>query len=281
MPALRTCIEQLYLEVFPVRGIEQELLSLPDGAYIGITCSPKQGLDVTLELVEKLQGHDFHLVPHIAARQVRDKNHLRDIVDRLRDQGVESMFVPGGDIPEPVGAFDSSLSLLRELAALDHGLRHIGVAAHPEGHPTIDNDTLFQCLRDKQELATYLVTQMCFDPQVLVDWLAGIREQGIYLPAWIGLPGVMNRMKLFRTSLRIGVGESARFARQQGGLAGRLLRSSNYSPDEIVDGLAPAIREQGLGIDGFYLFSFNQVEDTIAWRDGLLGTLSAPDVAVC
>ena len=281
MPALRTCIERLYLEVFPVRGIEKELLTLPDEAYIGITCSPRQGLDVTLELVEKLQGHDFHLVPHIAARQVRNRGHLRDIVARLRDQGVESMFVPGGDIPEPVGAFDSSLALLRELAELDHGLQHIGVAAHPEGHPTIDDDTLYQCLRDKQELANYLVTQMCFDPRVLVDWLTRVREQGIHLPAWIGLPGVMNRMKLFRTSLRIGVGESARFARQQGGLAGRLLRSSNYSPDEIVDGLAPAIREQRLGIDGFYLFSFNQVDDTIAWRDDLLGTLSAPDAAVC
>lgn len=281
MPALQTCIERLYLEVFPVRGIEQQLLAMPDGAYIGITCSPKQGLDVTLDLVEKLQGHEFHLVPHVAARQVHNRAHLREIVQRLQDHGVDSMFVPGGDVPEPLGDFDSSLALLRELAEIDHGFQHIGVAAHPEGHPAIDDDTLYQCLRDKQALSTYLVTQMCFDPQVLSAWLREMRDQGITLPAWIGLPGVMNRMKLFSTSLRIGVGESARFARKQSSLAGKLLRSSNYQPDDLVHGLAPAIRDQQLDIDGFYLFSFNQVKDTIAWRDDMLRSLARPGAAAC
>ena len=280
MPALQTCIERLYLEVFPVRGIEQQLLAMPDGAYIGITCSPKQGLDVTLDL-EKLQGHEFHLVPHVAARQVHNRAHLREIVQRLQDHGVDSMFVPGGDVPEPLGDFDSSLALLRELAEIDHGFQHIGVAAHPEGHPAIDDDTLYQCLRDKQALSTYLVTQMCFDPQVLSAWLREMRDQGITLPAWIGLPGVMNRMKLFSTSLRIGVGESARFARKQSSLAGKLLRSSNYQPDDLVHGLAPAIRDQQLDIDGFYLFSFNQVKDTIAWRDDMLRSLARPGAAAC
>ena len=67
MSALRSCVEQFYLEVFPVDGIEDQLLGLSDGAYIGITCSPRRGLDETLDLVDRLHGHDFHLVPHIAA----------------------------------------------------------------------------------------------------------------------------------------------------------------------------------------------------------------------
>jgi len=61
---------------------------LPDSAYIGITCSPKRGLDATLDLGDRLQGHDFHLVPHIAARQVRDAAHLQDIVHCLNAQAV-------------------------------------------------------------------------------------------------------------------------------------------------------------------------------------------------
>jgi len=275
MAALRRCIEQLYLEVFPVDGIERELLGMPDGAYIGITCSPTRGLDVTLDLVERLQGHDFHLVPHIAARQVRDVFHLRDIVQRLTGLGVRSLFIPGGDIAEPVGDFESSLALLRELATTGHQFEHVGVAAYPEGHPAIDDQVLLDTLRDKQELATYMVTQMCFDATLIYHWLRSVRAHGIAMPVWVGLPGVMNRMKLFKTSLRIGVGESARFARRQTSVASTLLRSANYRPDELVLDLESGIEAPGLGIDGFYLFSFNQVKETVAWRNDMLQRLAS------
>jgi methylenetetrahydrofolate reductase (NADPH) len=272
MAALRTCIEQLYLEVFPVRGIEQRLMAMPDGSHIGITCSPRQGLDITLELVERMQGHHFELVPHVAARQVRDRAQLKDIVARLSEQGVKALFVPGGDIAKPLGSYASSLDLLRDLAEVGHSFDHIGVAAHPEGHPDIDDDTLFEALLAKQQFATYFVTQMCFDPSLVARWLQHMRSRGIVLP------GVVDRMKLFRTSLRIGVGESARFARKQSSLAGKLLKSSCYRPDELVLNLAPAVEDAELGVGGFYLFSFNQVQDTIAWREEVLARLASGDL---
>jgi len=273
MSALRRCIERFYLEVFPVDGIEEQLLGLPDGAHIGVTCSPKKGLEATLELVEQLLGHDFQLVPHIAARQVRDATHLRDIVQRLQEQNVRSLFVPGGDIAQPVGAFESSLQLLRELANQGHRFEHLGVTAYPEGHPGIDEQTLLDALRDKQALANYMVTQMCFDATAIGRWLQATRARGITLPAWIGLPGVMNRTRLLKTSLRIGVGESARFARKQGKLAGKLLRSANYRPNDLVHGLRAEVEDTAMGIDGFYLFSFNQVQDTLSWRADMLEEL--------
>ena len=39
----------------------------------------------------------------VAARVVRDKSHLREILARLDAAEVESVFVPGGDAPEPAG----------------------------------------------------------------------------------------------------------------------------------------------------------------------------------
>ena len=120
------------------------------------------------------------------ARQVRDRAHLRDIVARLEEQDVRLLFVPGGDIAEPVGDYDSSLALLRDLADIGHRFEHVGVTAYPEGHPDIDDDVLFDALMAKQELATYCVTQMCFDASVLVNWLAEMRRRGISLPAWTG-----------------------------------------------------------------------------------------------
>jgi methylenetetrahydrofolate reductase (NADPH) len=274
MSALQNCLEDLYLEVFPVPGMEESLLDLPNGSHLGVTCSPKQGLDATLELVQKLQGHDFHLVPHIAARQVRDRQHLRDILHCLQDMEVKAVFVPGGDIEPAVGEFDSSLELLRCMAEEGHGFRHLGVAAYPEGHPAIADEVLLEALQEKQKIATYMVTQMCFDAQRMLDWLSRVRALGIQLPVWLGLPGVMDRMKLFKTSLRIGVGESARFARKQRTLAGKLLRSAHYRPDDLVMALERGIAEPSYGIGGFYLFSFNQVSDTLAWQHDMLRQLA-------
>lgn len=273
MRTLRSCVERLYLEVFPTDGIEELLTGMPDGAHIGITCSPRQGLDVTLDLVGRLQGHDFQIVPHIAARQVRDAQHLRDLVQRLSEQNVRGVFVPGGDVPQPVGQFDSALMLLRELANIGHNFEYIGVAAHPEGHPELDDSALLEALKMKQELSTYMVTQMCFDANVVATWVRTMRARGITLPIWIGLPGVLNRIKLFNMSMRIGVGESARFARKQKKLAGKLLRSASYTPDDLVFGLEPCIEDPACGIEGFYLFSFNQVRETTCWREKLLERL--------
>lgn len=271
--ALRGSVRSIYLEVFPADGIDEQLLNLPDGAYVGITCSPTKGIKATLELVGRLGGHAFHLVPHIAARQVRDASHLREILAELEEQGVKSLFVPGGDLRRPAGQFDSALSVLRAMAEIGHSMTDIGVAAYPEGHPFIDTETLQSVLQDKQELATYLVTQMCFDASRVIEWLASIRGRGIHLEAWIGLPGVMHRSRLLATSLRIGVGESARFALKQKTLAGKLLKSRRYQPDDLLFGLAPHLNDEVLNIGGFYLFSFNQVEDTLRWRAEMLERL--------
>lgn len=56
MSALRGCVEQFYWEVLPLEGIEDQLFGLSDGVYIGITCSPKRGLDETLDLVKAGTG---------------------------------------------------------------------------------------------------------------------------------------------------------------------------------------------------------------------------------
>lgn len=268
-----SAVNNIYLEVFPAEGIVEQLLALPNGAYVGITCSPSKGIGATLELVERLNGHEFNLVPHIAARQIRDVAHLRDILSELDGHGVKSLFVPGGDIRQPVGQFDSAISVLRVMAEIDHGMTNIGVAAHPEGHPFIDPETLQAALREKQEFASYFVTQMCFDATRLIEWLGSVRKQGIRMEAWLGLPGVIDRSKLFATSLRIGVGESAKFALKQKTLATKLFTSKRYVPDELLQQLSRHRDDRVLGIAGFCVFSFNQIEATLKWRAEMLERL--------
>jgi len=81
-------IESSYLEIIPVVGIEERLFDLHDGAYVAITCSPTKGVEPTLQLTERLANRNLKLNPHIAARMVRDRSHLQEILQRLGEAQV-------------------------------------------------------------------------------------------------------------------------------------------------------------------------------------------------
>ena len=264
--ALAHAVQETYMEIFPSPSIEQRLGVLEPNSYVAVTCSPARGVDVTLELCAHLIGRGFRVVPHIAAKMVRDHGHLQEIMRRIGAIGADSIFVPGGDAPHPLGQYATALQLLRDIAGLDHRLKHIGVGAHPEGHPAVDAESLLRELAAKQPFATYLVTQMCFDATALAAWLRMIRSRGITMTAWIGLPGVFDRAALLAASLRIGVGASLRMLRDRGRLVRRLLGPKIYRPDGFLNELAPTLAQPEAGIAGFHLFCFNRVEQSEAWR---------------
>ena len=264
--ALAHAVHESYMEVFPSANVEPKLDVLEPRSYVAITCSPKRGIDATLDLTERVVRRGFRVVPHVAAKMVRDHGHLRHIVRRLGELGVDSIFVPGGDAGRPLGPYATALQLLRDIADFDHRFRHIGVAAHPEGHPSVDQEILLRELAAKQVIANYLVTQMCFDPTALADWLRLIRGRGITMTAWIGLPGVFDRAALLAASLRIGVGASLRMLRSRGRLFGRLFGPKVYRPDGFLHELAPRLTDPKLGIAGFHMFCFNRVGQSEDWR---------------
>lgn len=270
-------VDQAYLEIIPTSTIFERVVHLPQHSYVAITCSPTHGVEPTLALCEKLrslpEARRLKLIPHIAARMVRDRGQLREILARLDALGVESIFVPGGDALEPVGDYDCSLELLRDIAEIGHRFEDVGIAAHPEGHPLMGDAHLLRLLREKQPLSTYLVTQMCFDPEVLVVWLRRVRQAGVTLPAWLGLPGVADISKLISLSLRIGVGQSVRVLKKRKGLLGRILTSRPYQPDDLLAGIQRHLSEPILDVPGFHLFSFNDVERTERWRQQTLNKL--------
>jgi methylenetetrahydrofolate reductase (NADPH) len=259
-------LREAYMEIFPAPGIEEKLSVLEPGSYVAVTCSPTKGVEETLALTERLIDSGFRVVPHIAAKNVRDMNHLRQIMQRLENLQIESLFVPGGDRPKPEGEFANAWQLLAAIDEIGHDLIEIGVGAHPEGHPDVDNDTLFYELEKKQSLCTYMVTQMCFEADILGSWLKDMRSRGITLPVWIGVPGVIDRTRLIKASFRIGVGDSLRFLRKKTRVAANLMRSSIYYPDELILNLAKYQADPANRIAGYHLFCFNQVETTEAWR---------------
>jgi methylenetetrahydrofolate reductase (NADPH) len=273
--ALVEALAQPRFELIPMEGAIERAALLPEGAKVTVTCSPTRGIESTLLLGEKLLERGFRIVPHIAARLVADRAHLDEIVRRLDDLGVREIFVIGGDAKKPVGPFSSAVELLSAMADSGHDFEHVGIGGYPEGHPNIDDETLRQTLLDKRPFATYIVSQMCFDPNAILNWVADIRRRGKGLPVYIGLPGVVERKKLLQISLKIGVGDSARFLTKYTQVLTRFLKPGGYSPDELVKNLAPFVEDQDYNLAGFHIYTFNQVESTEEWRRQVLDSKRA------
>jgi methylenetetrahydrofolate reductase (NADPH) len=262
-------------EIIPISGAEEDTHHLPRGAQITVTCSPTLGQENTLDLAERLASKGFRAVPHLSARLIESREHLRSILGRLDAAGMCEAFVVGGDARMPAGPFHSAATLLREMAELEHGIERVGITAYPESHPLIDDEELVEALREKQPFASYAVTQICFDPDVVTSWLSGLRERGVTLPVYVGLPGAVERKKLLAISLKIGVGDSARFLKKQSGLVGRLVKPGGYRPDDLVRSLAPYFGDDYYGLAGFHLNTFNQAESTESWRREMLDILES------
>ena len=123
------------------------------------------------------------------------------------------------------------------IRANPHGIRTIGIAAYPEGHPLIEPETIARALEEKSRVADYMTTQMCFDPEVLLGWLRAVRQAGVTLPVHVGLPGEIERRRLLEVSMRIGVGPSLAYPASSTG--GCDLRRPASMADKLRDGSPP------------------------------------------
>ena len=269
-------LREVRFELMPFDSFEEEITHLPDGATIAITTSPQLGIEKTVQRSEEAAARGYDVVPHIAARYIEDRDELDEIATRLQDVGVTDIFVPGGDREEPKGEFESAYDMLVALDELGHEFEEVGISGYPEGHQFLEEEELIEAMDKKAPYATYIVTQLCFDPDKIIEWTDEIRDRGVELPVEVGIPGVMNYQRLLKISQKVGVGESVRFLKKTTGVLGfvkELLGSKGkYSPDNLVNGLASYIDDPHYNIRGIHIYTFNQTPDTEDWRHGRLNS---------
>jgi methylenetetrahydrofolate reductase (NADPH) len=257
-------------ELMPFDSFDDEITHLPADATVAITTSPQLGIDRTVDRTEDAVELGYDVSPHIAARYVEDDDHLDEIAGRLEAAGVTDIFVPGGDREEPAGKFESAHDLLVALDELGYEFDEVGITGYPEGHEFLSEETLAEAMDEKLPYATYVVTQLCYDPETVVAWIETLRDRGVELPVEVGIPGVMNYQKLMKISRKVGVGDSIKFLKKTTGIVGfvRELVGSRgtYKPDRLVDGLAPYADDGTYDIRGLHIYTFNQTPDTEAWR---------------
>ena len=270
MAALAELLARARYEVLPLEGIEDAVSAhVPPEIKVTVTSSPRRGVETTLLVAEELARRGYDVAPHVAARLVRNETHLREIVARLREVGIRDVLVVGGDADEPAGAYSGAVSILPAMAKLGHELDDVGITGYPESHPLISDEDTIQAMFDKEPYATYIVSQLCFDPQTVAWWVGRVRERGTKLPIYLGIAGAVPMTKLVRVSSRIGVGESLRFASKNAGRVARLLLPGAYQPDRLVRQIVKALPEDA-AIAGLHVYTFNELASTEAWRKRLL-----------
>ncbi len=270
---LSRLVEHARYEVLPTPSTEDKVLEhLPRERQITVTASPGKGLDATLALAERLAGHGYPVVPHLAARMVSGRSELAEICDRLTGKGISRVFVPGGDA-DPAGDYQDALAVLEDLTALGRPFEHVGITGYPESHPTISDDLTIQSMWDKRRHATHVVSNLTFDAAVIKGWLRRMRDRGITMPVLLGIPGPVERTKLLAMATRIGVGESTRFLVKHKGTLARLAAPGGFTGERFLEQCAPAVTMPDALVEGLHVFTFNQIAETEAWRTDLLARL--------
>lgn len=275
--ANRTLVETLRntrYEVVPLKGSEKAVVDhAPRDITLAVTASPNKGIWETIGLTERLCGQGYRVVPHLSARLVENKKRLEEILYKLHESGVRDVFVVAGDAKEPAGEFHGAHALLTAMNEIGHDFEEVGITGYPEGHPFISGEDLDRAMREKAPYATYIVTQICFDTDLISDWSNQVKRRGVELPIQIGLPGYVNRQKLMRISASIGLGESARFLRKQSSWLFKLFLPGGYNPGRLIEDLKPTLVDPQNNVNGLHINTFNDVEKTETWRRKMLESI--------
>ena len=265
------------IEVTPAGATKIESFgdALAPGTDVNVTFLPGSDPADTATVAARLRDEGMHPVPHIAARSIKDKDQLKQILTSLKNQAsVDEVLIIGGGVDNPVGDFASSMEILETGLIQDHGIGKIGVSGHPEGSPDINADALAHALAWKNEFAQkegldlYIETQFCFEAAQVLQWERDIRQAGNALPIRIGIPGPATIKTLFRFAQISGIGPSMRFISKQAKNVAKLL--TVQAPDVLLSELAEGMaNDENCLLAHFHYYPFGGFAKTATYASAV------------
>jgi methylenetetrahydrofolate reductase (NADPH) len=274
-----TFLSDWSIEIVPTEGlaIDASVGGAKEGTRIYVTSIPGHGTRNVVDASVRLRKANFEPIPHISARGLIDHKQLNDLLVRLRNEaGVDSALLLGGDIHNAVGDFTSSRAILETGLFTRHGFRKVGFATYPQPHPRIPQSVLERELESKLELSaeqgleSWLVSQLCFAPDVIIRHAECLRANGITAPVHVGFAGPTSWKGMAKFAAICGVSNSARSLSVQVSRVGRLL--AGFEPSEIVSRIAAvAAAQPDLGLVKPHFFTFGGAEKTVNWVNAFSG----------
>jgi methylenetetrahydrofolate reductase (NADPH) len=243
---------------------------IPQGTSVSITFLSGETAPARVAAARQARSYGFFPRPHISARRIASAAELEAfLADLATEAQIDRAFVVAGDLAEPAGPFFDALAVIKSGLLGKYGVRNVGIAGYPEGHPDFSGERLWQALRDKHQALTDLghsydiITQFGFDAKPVLDWLAQLRDGGIAAPVRIGVPGPASVRTLLRFAARCGVGASASVMAKYGVSITRLL--STAGPDALICELAASIDPVRHGKVFLHYYPFGGLARTAQW----------------
>jgi methylenetetrahydrofolate reductase (NADPH) len=250
--------------------------ALPADSCVYVASPGHRPLAETLDTVAAVRRAGLDPVPHIVARRFASRTELRDfLAAAVGEHGAHRVMLIGGDAAQPAGPYADAVQLLEDGALARCGLREVGLAGYPEGHPSIPADALAAALARKlalaseQSLGAYVVTQFSFSPLRVTAYCAELTRQAPSTPLYVGMAGPTDPLALMRYAQRCGVSASLRAMRTLG--SGMVGLATHTDPQEQLMALAHHCEIAGGGnVTGIHLYGFGGALRTARWlRDRL------------
>jgi methylenetetrahydrofolate reductase (NADPH) len=242
---------------------------LKRGTRVFLSAVPNKPVEESITAAVKLRAAGLEPVPHVAVRNFATVEALDDFLARLTGEAnVVNALVIAGDRAEH-GPFRRALDVIDSSVLRRRGIRAIGIAGYPDGHPRIGNDELQRALADKIAaaealgLSVEIVTQFCFDARAILDFVARVRAFGFEHPVRVGLAGPTSLTALLRYASRCGVRTSAQAMARRSGLVRQMFAMT--TPDDIVRALAEAVPHAVCP----HFFSFGGLPETARWASAV------------
>jgi methylenetetrahydrofolate reductase (NADPH) len=249
---------------------------LPQSTCIYIPSLPGLPLARTLEAVAAMRDAGLDPVPHVSARRVLNREEFEKFIKQaVTKYGVHRVLLLGGDEPKPKGPFVDSLQILESRLLKDSGIREIGVAGYPEGHPHIPADKIEDAFKRKLELAreqalgVYMVTQFSFAPQRVVDFCARLARSAPEVSIYVGIAGPTDPVALARFAQLCGVSVSLRALKSLGTGIARLVTNSDPK-DQVVSIARYTFQREPSNVVGVHIYSFGGAVKTASWMRELI-----------
>lgn len=263
-----------------IAQVEAAQAVIPPGTPINIAFLGNEDHTQRINAAKIIRACGFEPVPIISSRRLcseRDRDHLLDAL--IAEASPARFIFVGGDPARPSGPFPDSLALLKSNVLERHSIRNVGIVGYPEGHPKIDTEELWRCLKWKVAFlgnagcSVEITTQFGFDADAVVRWLGRLRDEGIDAPVRIGVPGPTDVGKLLRYARQFGVVTSAAIAGRYGLALTNLVRSS--VADRYWQDLGDRLAKQDLGDIRYHLYPFGGIPDGVRWMNRRLESESA------
>ena len=243
---------------------------LGQGRRVYVSFLPRQTWQQTVDTCALVRQLGLEPVPHLPVRLLADRTTLEATLKSLVGLAqVREVLLISGDYDSAVGPYASVADVIRTGALEASGIRRVSVAGHPEGHPKVALEEVRRAEREKvglllrAGLEPRFVTQFFFEPEPFLEWVRGLRAQGVATPAVAGLAGPARLSTLFKFALRCGAGPSIRALGARPSSFVKLL--GDHGPESVVRALAEARMAGESDFSSIHLFCFGGFVRSCEW----------------